>query len=144
MRSAYFGLVLRLVLIINNTITFRMNKEEITRSVKEAVNLGRRYLHLEIDYLKLSFSEKVTLILSGLGLGLIICMLILFTILMAAMALAVTLRSFLSPWLAYLCVGMVFLILAAVLFLFRKQILINPISKFITKIILNDKIDGNE
>ncbi len=121
-----------------------MNKEEITSSIKESVELGRRYLHLEVDYLKLTFSEKVTLILSGLGLGLIVCMLILFTILMASMALAVTLKGFLPAWLAYLCVGGVFILLAAILFLLRKQLLINPISKFLTRIILDDKIKHNE
>lgn len=116
-----------------------MKREEILSNLKTSVRLGRRWLSLEATYLRLSLTEKLALILGGVALAFLMSILLLFMIFMASMALADVFSGFLSVWLSYLCVAGVYALLAILLFLLRKPLILDPVARFLSRIIINTK-----
>lgn len=99
----------------------------------------RKFLQYETDYLKLSLAEKgvkiITLLVFGV-MAMIFSWIILF---LCSLALAEAFRLFLPLWAAYLCTAGAFLILLLLLFLLRKPLLMNPLSKALTKALFRKK-----
>lgn len=116
-----------------------MKREEILSNLKTSVRLGRRWLSLEATYLRLSLTEKLALILGGVALTFLMSILLLFMIFMASMALADVFSGFLPVWLSHLCIAGVYALLAILLFLLRKPLILNPIARFLSRIIINTK-----
>ncbi|MCM1005331.1 MAG: phage holin family protein [Prevotella sp.] len=102
--------------------------------LKELIELGKRYLKLQTDCIRLEAAEKTTLLISGLAIGLICILVGALTIVLLAMAAVCAFGTFLEPWLAYLCVAGCLLLIVAILLVFRKVLIINPIAKMITKL----------
>lgn len=121
-----------------------MKREEILTNLKTSVRLGRRWLSLETEYIRLSLTEKLAMILGGVALAFLLSLLTLFLIFMASMALADVFSGFLPVWLAYLCVAGVYALLAILLFLLRKPLILDPIARFLSRIIINKKHDDEQ
>lgn len=121
-----------------------MKSEEILTNLKESVRLGRRWLSLEAAYIRLSLTEKLALILSGIALAFLMSILLLFMIFMASMALADVFSGFMPIWLAYLCVAGIYALLTALLFILRKPLILDPVARFLSRIIINKKHDDEQ
>lgn len=119
-------------------------KDNLTDTIKGLYANGKRWLELEIEYAKLTATEKVTVLMSTLIFGAVCLLLGMVVLILLSFALVNVFESFLSPALSYLCIAGILLILIIALFLLRKPILENPISRLISKLILDLKPEEDE
>ena len=117
------------------TLTLYM-KSKITEDIKELLSQSVNWAKLEIEYLKLTAAEKIILLMSVVIIGGIFLLLLLPVILMFLFALAQVFVEFMPVAVAYVTVGGIVLFLLAILFIFRKELVINPVAKFISKLLL--------
>ena len=93
---------------------------------------GKKYINLQIDYAKLTATEKISVILgmSVLSVG-------------AGIYLSFALVYLLEPLIgivgSYAIVGAVFLLLIAIVILFKKKLILVPITRFISKVLLDNE-----
>lgn len=97
----------------------------------------REYIALNINYAKLTASEKLTLFLAAAA-----CVLSYFvfgTLVFFFMSLAVVewIGEAIGVAPAYAIMGGFYLLLILVVSLFKKQLIVNPIARFITKLIFH-------
>ena len=119
-------------------------KEKITTDIKEIFNQGRKWVSLEIEYVKLTAAEKFTVLLSTLVLGLALFLIGLVLLIVLAILMITVFKIFLSAWLACLCVAGILILFMLLLYMLRKQLLMNPIAKFITRLFLDPEKSGSE
>lgn len=109
---------------------------ESTSQFKQMFNEGKQYLKLRLEYGKLTLTEKLTLLISSLALGLI-CV---FLAVIAIFFLSMSAVDWIAIWLgrAWACLIMCgcYLLLIGALILARKPLIINPMSRLISRIIL--------
>lgn len=119
-------------------------KENLSDTIKGIYANGKRWLELEIEYAKLTAAEKITVLMSTLIFGAVCLLLGIVVLILLAFALVNVFMDFLTPALAFVCVAGVLLILILSLFLLRKPLLENPISRLISKLILDLKPEEDE
>ena len=123
-------------------------KPKITDEIKELLTQSINWAKLEVEYLKLTAAEKIIILVSMMVIGIVILILLLPAILMFLFALAQVFIGFMPVAVAYVCVGGIVILLLGLLVLFRKQLVINPVAKFISKVLLdhpenkNSKLSG--
>ena len=122
-------------------IQLQCMKTKITDEIKEMLSQGVNWAKLELEYLKLTAAEKVIILLSMLVIGAVVLLLLLPVILMFLFALAQVFIDIMPKALAYVTVGGIVLILLGVLILFKKQLVINPVAKLISKVLLDTPQD---
>ncbi|MCH5235037.1 MAG: hypothetical protein J1E16_07055 [Muribaculaceae bacterium] len=118
-------------------------KPKLTDEIKELLAQSVNWAKLEIEYLKLTAAEKIIILVSMMVIGIVVLLLLLPAILMFLFALAQVFIGFLPVAVAYICVGGIVLVLLSVLVLFRKQVVINPVAKFISKVLLDHPENKN-
>lgn len=118
-------------------------KPKITDEIKELVTQSVNWAKLEVEYLKLTAAEKIIILLSMMVIGVVVLLLLLPAILMFLFALAQVFIDFMPVAVAYVCVGGIVLILLGILVLFRKNLVINPVAKFISKVLLDNQENKN-
>lgn len=119
-------------------------KENITDQIKSIYDSGRRWLELEIRYAKLTATEKITVLMTTLILGAVCLLLGMVLLILLSFSLADVFKSFLSPALAYLSVAGVVVLITIAIILLRRPLLENPISRLISKLILDIKPSDHE
>ena len=112
-------------------------KPKLTDELKDLVSQSVNWAKLEIEYLKLTAAEKIIILVSMMVIGIVVLLLLLPAILMFLFALAQVFIGFMPVALAYVCVGGIVVLLLGILVLFRKQMVINPVAKFISKVLLD-------
>ncbi len=123
-----------------------MENQNLNTSFKEAASELKDYLDLQIKYQKMQAAKKTSMISSFSALFLILF----------AIAIGFTLFfSFAFVWWysngdtskmyeGYLIIAGFYLLLAVIVFLFRKQLLFNPIRKFLTDLFFEDNNEENQ
>ena len=110
---------------------------------KKLFNEARKYFKLEWDYTKLTAVEKMAVLLSSIAFLAVIIIISAFALnyLISALvsALAVALDSM---WAAHLIAVGILLVLLLVVFAFKKQLIVNPVTRFVSKLFL--KPEDNE
>lgn len=119
-------------------------KDNITDQLKGVVDSTRRWISLEIEYAKLTATEKITILLSTLILGAVCMLLGMVILILFSFSLVDLFKTFLHPVLAYLCIGGILALLIALIIILRRPLLENPISRLISKLILEIKPRDNE
>lgn len=119
-------------------------KENLTDQIKTIYDSGKRWLELEIQYAKLTATEKLTVLMSTLILGAVCLLLGMVLLILFSFSLVDLFKTFLSPPLAYLCVGGIIILLMLLIVLLRRPLLENPISCLLSKIILDIKPSDHE
>lgn len=114
-------------------------KPKITDEIKELFTQSVNWAKLEIEYLKLTAAEKIIILISMMVIGVVVLLLLLPAILMFLFALAQVFIGFMPVAVAYVSVGGIVLILLSVLVIFRKHLVINPVAKFISKVLLDNQ-----
>lgn len=114
-------------------------KENITDQLKSIYENGINWIKLEVEYAKLTAAEKITVLLSTLILGAICFLLGMVILILLAFALVDVFKGFLSPALSCLSVSGIMLVLILIIFLLRRPLLENPLSRLISKLILDIK-----
>lgn len=107
-------------------------------SYKELWSDFKKYITLQVDYIKLTALEKLTILCAALVVVFVSIALSVCALFFLSSAFVAWLDTVLCcTWLAHLITGvLVFLILFIVL-LFKKVLIIVPITRFITKLFLN-------
>lgn len=115
----------------------------------QEINYNRLYQQLkseaslEINYAKLTLTEKVAILVSTLAIALIILLIVASAFFIVAWAAVRSLEAALdSRWLATAIVIAVHALLLLIIWAFRKPLLINPVARFVSKLFLshgNDK-----
>ncbi|MDE5653550.1 MAG: phage holin family protein [Muribaculaceae bacterium] len=118
-------------------------KEKFSDSLKSIYDNGLQWVKLEIEYAKLTAAEKITVLLTTLIFGAVCMLLGMVILILLAFSLVDVLQTFLSPALAFLCGAGILVVLILILFLLRRPLLENPISRLISKLILDVKPRDN-
>lgn len=117
-------------------------KSKITEDLKEILSQSVNWAKLEIEYVKLTAAEKIIILMSAMIIGAIFMILLLPVILMFLFALAQVFVDFMPTALAYVCVGGIVLLILLILYIFRKELVVNPVAKFISKLLLEKDSDN--
>ena len=104
---------------------------------KRLYDEGREYLSLEVKYGKLTAVEKMSVLLSAIAFVVVIGIIGAF----ALFYLVSTLVHFLSQWVglwgANLLVVLALLVLMVVVVAFKQKLIVDPITRFVTRLFLN-------
>ena len=106
-------------------------------SVKNLYELGRRMLTLYLDNVRLSAAEKLTLLFSALALYSIALVLAMVMMVFVSMGIATMLAEYIAPFWSYFIVAGVFLTVIVLMFVFKTQLLLNPIARFISSLLVS-------
>lgn len=100
----------------------------------------KKYLTLQIDYAKLTTVEKLVVLLSAIAM--VAVMLILGACVLFYLSFAVVFMlsdAIGSTWGAYLIVSGIFLVLMLVVYALRQKLILDPLSRFLTRLFLHHK-----
>ena len=98
----------------------------------------KKYLTLQIDYAKLTTVEKLVVLLSAIAM--VAVMLILGACVLFYLSFAVVFMlsdAIGSTWGAYLIVSGIFLVLMLVVYALRQKLILDPVSRFLTRLFLH-------
>lgn len=110
---------------------------------KKLFTEGRKYFSLEWDYTKLTAVEKLAVLISAMAfvaVVIIICTFVLHHVFAALIGVLATALD--SQWAAHLIAAGILLVLLLVVFAFKKQLIVDPIARFLSKLFL--KPEDNE
>lgn len=114
-------------------------KSKITEEIKDLFSQTITWAKLELEYVKLTAAEKLVILISTLIIGAIFVLFLLPIFIMLLFALAGVFRLFMPAPLAYLSVAGIVMLLLALVYIFRNILVVNVVSKFITKLFLDRK-----
>ena len=100
----------------------------------------KKYLTLQIDYAKLTAVEKLVVLLSAIAM--VAVMLILGACVLFYLSFAVVFMlsdAIGSTWGAYLIVSGIFMVLMLVVYALRQKLILDPVSRFLTRLFLHHK-----
>lgn len=120
-----------------------MNENQ-TGNFKRLTSIVFRYLTLQLDYAKLTATEKLTVLLSTIAFFALILILGLITLVFISIGIGHLLASTVAPYTAYLYVSAFYLVLLVLLIVFRNQIIFNPVSRFLSRLFLKNPEDDHE
>ena len=110
---------------------------------KKLFNEARKFFSLEWDYTKLTAVEKLAVLLSAIAFVAVVIIIGTFALHYLFSALISVLASALgSVWGADLIAVAILLVLLLVVFAFKKQLIVDPVARFVSKLFL--KPEDNE
>lgn len=112
-------------------------KPKLTDDIKELLAQSVNWAKLEVEYLKLTAAEKIIILVSMMVIGAVVLLLLLPAVIMFLFALAQVFIGFMPVAVAYVCTGGIIILFLGILVLFRKALVINPVAKFISKVLLD-------
>ncbi len=117
-------------------------------SVRNLYELGRRLAGLYLDNARLTAAEKMTLLFSSVALYSVVLVLAMVMMVFVSMGIATMLAEYIAPFWSYFIVAGVFLTVIVLLFVFKSQLLVNPIARFISSLLVSppktDDTDGQK
>ena len=114
-------------------------KRNLIDELRTMFEQSKEWVKLEVEYAKFTLAEKLTLLLGTLIIGFVCLLLGIVVLMMLAFSLAQLFMLMMVPALAYLSSAGVLCLLILLIFLFRKQMLLNPIARLITKVFFDKK-----
>lgn len=116
----------------------------IDNEYKQLWQQVKKHISLQLQYSKLTLAEKLTLLASRLILVMIAIMLGASVMLILSGALIVALAAVVGEtWIACLIVAAIYLVLLLLVFAYRQSLIIDPVTRFITKLLLGNIDDNN-
>lgn len=113
-----------------------MSNNTLLDQFKEMLARSKDWAALELEYAKLTAAEKLTL-LAGLTCTGAVCLLFGITaLIMFGISLAFLFKEIMGYALAFLAAGGCIIVLMVVIYLLREKIILNPIARILTKILL--------
>lgn len=111
-------------------------KNSLLDEIKEIVSRSKDWAELEIEYAKLTMAEKITMVSGFAVIGAVCLLLFITALIMFGISLSYLFQMIMCPALAYLSSGGCILVLMALIFLVREPLILNPIAKAMTRILL--------
>lgn len=96
----------------------------------------KELITLKYEYTRYTVAEKLTMILAMAALGLITLLMVMVIMFFLSVALSHCLAESVGMVWSSLIVAAIYLVILLVLIALRKQLFINPVSKFITRMML--------
>ncbi len=113
-----------------------MSNNSLIDQIKDMLARSKDWATLELEYAKLTAAEKLTM-LAGLACTGAVCLLFGITaLIMFGISLAFLFMDFMGIALSFLAAGGCVIVLLAIIYLLREKLIINPIARIITKILL--------
>lgn len=112
---------------------------KLTDEIRSLFSDGKEWIELEIEYARLTLAEKFTVLLSTLVLGAVCLLMFIVVLMLLSLALVDVFKMFMTAGLAYLSVAGILAVLILVVYLLRKPLLLNPIARLISKLIVDNK-----
>lgn len=110
---------------------------------KKLFNEARKYFTLEWDYTKLTAVEKLVVLLSSIAFVAVVIIIGTFALAYVMSALIDVLATAMGcTWGAQLIAAALLLVLLLVVFAFKRQIIVDPVARFVSKLFL--KPEDNE
>ena len=105
---------------------------------KQLIQEGKRYLKLEFNYSKLTAVEKLSILLSSIAVVAVIAILGAFVLIYLASTLThLIAQAAGAAWVGNLVVAALFVAILLIVLVMKKTIIIDPITRFLTKLLLN-------
>lgn len=114
-------------------------KQNVGEEMKTIVAEIKEWLTVELEYMKLTAAEKISVLLSTLILVIVLFIVFMVVLIVFAFALVDLFNLFMPHALACVTVGGILLLLIGILYLLRVSLVINPVTKLITKLFLTPK-----
>lgn len=118
-----------------------MPQTENASGAKALLNTISRYISLLIEDTRLNVAEKITRLVSAAALFLLLTIVITIAMVFLSIVLSLVLSNAFGPLAGFTIVAGFYVVLGVVLFLARKSILINPIARFISSMMLDAPVD---
>ena len=115
-----------------------MNEPEENNAFRKLFGEIKKYINLQADYAKLTATEKISVILGMSVLFLVILVLSVGAGIYLSFALVYLLEPLVGIVASYAIVGAVFLLLIAIVILFKNKLILVPITRFISTVLLDD------
>lgn len=112
----------------------RQNSSESYRRIYGEV---RRLVGLEVEDAKLMLTEKLTLLLGRVTLVAVCFVLSACVVIFLSMSISDLLLESFSPWVTYMIVAAFYAVLVAIVAFFRRQLIVDPIARYISKVLLD-------
>ncbi len=114
----------------------KLPDNETTNASRRLFNRIKSFVSLTIADVKLSVTEKITLILSGIALAMVIFAFVSVAALFFSGAVVHLLADYIPFGWAYAIICLVNLLLAGLVVLLRKPLVINPVARLLSRILL--------
>lgn len=111
--------------------------EDKKDTYKSLWQLIKRYICLLLENIKLSLVEKLTLIFSAIAFCFIAIIFSIVIVFFGSMALCHILSQLMDMHYVYIIMALFYLLMLVLVYVFRKILIINPISRFFSKLMLN-------
>lgn len=118
--------------------------DQSSSNFKRLSSILMRYLTLQVEYARLTATEKLTVLLSTIAFFALLVILGLITLLFVSIGIGHWLASTIAPESAYLFVSAFYLMLLILLVVFRRQLIFNPAARFISRLFLKNPEEDNE
>lgn len=113
-----------------------MSNNTLLDQLKSIIARSKDWASLELEYAKLTAAEKIT-ILAGAAVTGAVCLLLGMTaLILFGISLAYVFQKIMGPSLAYLSAGGCMLVIMAIVYFLREKMIMNPIAKMLTKVLL--------
>ena len=110
---------------------------------KQLFQEGKKYLKLELNYSKLTMTEKLAVLLSAIATITVIVVLGAFILSYLGSTLATAISQAAgAAWIGNIVVAALFLVVLLVVLALKKPLIVNPITRFLSKLFLTP--DDNE
>jgi hypothetical protein len=117
-----------------------MESHRLTDNVNEISDNVRAYIRLKTDLLKLTLTEKMSLIISALLISIILFLVFLFVSMFISVAFIFWFRDHVGPlYVGALIVAGFYLLIGGIVFFMRNGLFIDPLVTKITKILLEEE-----
>lgn len=112
--------------------------EQAQTSLHGLVSTLRRLGGLYLENARLTAAEKLTLLFAAVAAYSVAMILGMVALVFVTMGIATLLSDYIAPYWIYLIVAGVFVGIIVLLFALRKPLLIDPIARFVSKLIVSD------
>ena len=117
-----------------------MESQSLKDNVSEISENVKAYIRLKTDMLKLTLTEKLSLIISALLISVILFLVFLFISMFISIAFIFWFRDHAGPmYVGALIVAGGYLVIGVIVFLMRNSLFIDPLVKQITKVLLEEE-----
>lgn len=114
-----------------------MENQENTSSLSGISHIIGRYVKLLIEDTRLNVTEKLTRLLSAIALASLLTIIVTVALVFVSIAVGIALAQTLSPLWSFIIVAGFYIVLLIVLITCRKTLLVNPIARFLSNILLD-------
>lgn len=114
-----------------------MNNTENPGSFSSISSSVSKYIGLLVEDTKLNVAEKLTRLLSAIALCSLLTIVVTVALVFVSIAVGLALSHVFSPLWAFFCVAAFYIVLLVVLITARKYVIVNPIARFISLLLLD-------